>query len=146
MADFAATMRPHLEGALEGGEALEGICAAAQQGTFRGQAMALAVTDRRLLLMPLDRKGKPSGDMISIAPEEIASAKARGGGGGWVNVAPAVLDAAAVTLDLKTTTGDRYKLNMMRGTGLLGKAGGGEGQREGMEALGRWFADLEPSA
>ena len=140
MADFAATMRPHVEGALEPGEALEGICAGAQQSTFRGNALALAVTDRRLLLVPLDRKGRPSGEVISIAPEQIASVKARGAGGGWVNVAPAVLDAAAVMLDLRTTSGDRYKLNMMRGTGLFGKAGGGEGQREGMEALGRWFA------
>jgi hypothetical protein len=85
------------------------------------------------------------GGVISIAPEEVATAKARGGGGGWVNVAPAVLDAVAVMLDLKTTSGNRYKLNMMRGTGPFGKAGGGEGQREGMEALGRWFACLEPS-
>jgi hypothetical protein len=140
MADFESIMRPHLEEALDPGESLEGICAGAQQSTFKGRSVALGVTDRRLLLAPLDRRGRPEGDLISIRPEDIESAKAGGAGGGWVNVAPAILDSAAVTLQLKTTSGEKYKLSMMRGTGVLGKLGGGEAQREGLEALARWFA------
>jgi hypothetical protein len=139
MPDFASTLRPHLEGVLESGEALEGVCAAVQQSAFKGRSLAIGVTDRRLLLAPLDRRGRPSGEVISILPEEIASAKAEGAGGGWASVGPAILDSAAVTLQLRTTGGDKYKLSLMRGTGILGKPGGGEGQREGLEALGRWL-------
>jgi hypothetical protein len=132
-------MRPHLEGALEPGESLEGICAAAQQSTFKGRSIALGVTDRRLLLAPLDRRGRPAGDIISISPEEVADVKAGDAGGGWANVATAILDSAAVTLQLKTTRGEKYKLNMMLGSGIFGKLGGGESQREGIDALGGWF-------
>jgi hypothetical protein len=139
MADFASTLRPHLESALQSGETLEGVCAAVQQSAFKGRSLALGVTDRRLLVAPLDRRGRPSGEVISILPEEIASAKAEGAGGGWASVGPAILDSAALTLQLRTTGGDKYKLNLMRGTGILGKLGGGEGQREGMDALAGWF-------
>src|SRR5215211_6425015 len=101
MADFESLMRPHLEGALEPDESLEGICAATQQSTFKGRSVALGVTDRRLLLAPLDRRARPAGDIISIRPEEVADAKAGGAGGGWANVATAILDSAAITLQLK---------------------------------------------
>jgi hypothetical protein len=144
MADFTSLMRPHLEGALEPGESLEGICAAAQQSTFKGRSIALGVTDRRLLLALLDRRGRPEGEIISIRPEDIVSAKAGGAGGGWANVAPAIMDSAAETLQLKTAGGDKYKLNMMRGAGVFGKLGGGEPQREGIEALGTWFETHRP--
>ena len=140
MPDFESLVRPHLEGALESGETLEGICAAAQQSALRGRSVALGVTDRRLLLASLDRRGRPDGEVISIRPEEVASAKAGGAGGGWANVAPAIMDSAAVTLQLKTTAGEKYKLNIMRGTGVFRKLGGGESQRAGLEALSRWFS------
>jgi hypothetical protein len=139
MPDFSSVMRPHLEGALDVGEMLEGICAATQQSTFKGRSLAIGVTDRRILLAPMDRRGRPTQEVISLLPEQITSAKARGAGGGWASVVPAVMDSAAVTLQLETTGGERYKLNLMRGTGIFGKLGGGEAQREGMEALGRWL-------
>src|SRR5436190_21981259 len=87
MADFAALMRPHLEGALESGESLEGICAATQQSTFKGRSIALGITDRRLMLAPLDRRGRPDGEIVSITPQDVADAEAGGAGGGWANVA-----------------------------------------------------------
>jgi hypothetical protein len=132
-------MRPHLEGALDAGEMLEGICAATQQSTFKGRSLAIGVTDRRILLAPMDRRGRPTQEVISLLPEQIASAKARGAGGGWASVVPAVMDSAAVTLQLETTGGERYKLNLMRGTGIFGKLGGGEAQQAGIDALGRWL-------
>lgn len=43
--------RPHLKAQLEGGEELRGICIASQQKSmFKGGAVALGVTDRRLLV------------------------------------------------------------------------------------------------
>jgi hypothetical protein len=138
MPDFASTVRPALEEALEPGETLEGICAAAQQSAFRGRSLALGITDRRLLLAPLDRRGRPTAEVISIRPDEITSAKAGGAGGGWASVGPAILDAAAVTLELRTES-EKHKLNLMRGGGVFGKLGGGDAQREGVEALAAWF-------
>ncbi len=139
MSDFSSVMRPHLERALDAGETLEGLCAAAQQSAFKGRALAIGVTDRRLLLAPMDRRGRPTEEVISILPEQIASAKARGAGGGWASVVPEVMSSAAITLQLKTTDGEKYKLNLMRGTGIFGKLGGGEDQQQGIDALGGWF-------
>ncbi len=138
MPDFASIVRPALEGALEPGETLEGVCAAAQQSTLRGRSLALGVTDRRLLLAPQDRRGRPTGEVVSIRPDEITSAKAGGAGGGWASVGLAIMDSAAVTLELRTAD-EKYKLNLMRGTGVFGKLGGGDAQRQGVEALAAWF-------
>jgi hypothetical protein len=140
--DVDSKYRPHLARLLEPGEQLRGLCIATQQSTFKGRAVALGVTDRRLLLQPLDRRGDPKGDPESLPPERIGSAEAEGAGGGWANVGPAILDGAAVTLKLRTTDGQKLKLMMMRGTGALGRLGGGEAQRDGLSALGRWFEEI----
>jgi hypothetical protein len=142
--DFDAKHRPHLEQLLQPGERLEGICAASrQQGPFKGGAVAIGVSDRRLLVQPLDRRGEASGAPISILPEQIESAKAEGAGGGWGTVEAAIADHVAVRLKLRTTTGDKLNLMLMRGKGrVLGKLGGGEAQRQGLEALAQWFARI----
>lgn len=133
--------RPHLEAQLEGGEELRGICVASQQkGMFKGGAVALGVTDCRLLVQSLNRRGGPDGAVLSISPEQVASAKAGPAGGGWINVDTAILDHAAVRLEVRTTDGEKLKLMLMRGEGkVLGGLGGGEAQRQGMEALAGWF-------
>jgi hypothetical protein len=140
--DIDSKYRPDLESQLESGEELRGMCIATQQSTFKGRAVALGVTDRRLLLQPLDRRGDPKGDPESLPPERIASAEVDGAGGGWANVGPAILDSTAVTLKLRTADGQKLKLMMMRGTGALGRLGGGEAQRDGLAALGRWFEEI----
>ncbi len=147
MADVEAKYRPHLESLLELGEELRGICVASQQkGLFKGGAVALGVTDRRLLVQPLDRRGDPDGDAGSIAPADVASAKAGGAGGGWWNVPTGILDHAAVRLEIRKTDGEKLKLMMMRGEGkLLGGLGGGDAQRQGLEALAEWFSRVSPT-
>ena len=108
--------RPHLEAQLEGGEELRGICVASQQkGMFKGGAVALGVTDCRLLVQSLNRRGDPDGAVLSISPEQVASAKAGPAGGGWINVDTAILDHAAVRLEVRTTDGEKLKLMLMRG-------------------------------
>jgi hypothetical protein len=142
MTDFASTHRPHLEAQLDPDERLLGVCAATQHSTFSGKAVAIGVTDRRLLLQSLDRRGRPSGDAETIAPEEISSARA--GDAGGMSPSVAVMESSAATLVIRTTDGRKRKLTMMRGTGLLGGLGGGEGQRAGVQALADWFRGLEP--
>ena len=146
MADVEAKYRPHLESLLEHGEELRGICVASQQkGLFKGGAVALGVSDRRLLVQPLDRRGDPDGDPGSIASADVASAKAGGAGGGWWSVPTGILDHAAVRLEIKKTDGEKLKLMMMRGEGkLLGGLGGGDAQRQGLEALAEWFSRVSP--
>jgi hypothetical protein len=146
VAELDAKYRPHLEPALESGEELSGICVASQQkGLFKGGAVVIGTTDRRLLFQPLDRRGNPDGPVQPISPEQVAAAKAGPAGGGWINVDSAILDHAAVRLQIETTAGEKLKLMLMRGEGkLLGGLGGGETQRRGLEALASWFSRLPP--
>jgi hypothetical protein len=114
---------------------------ATQSGLLRGRMVGIGVTDRRLIVQGLSRKFDPAGEPISLPPERIADASAEGAGGGWPEIGAAIMDKAAVTLKLKSTDGEKLKLTMMRGSGPLGRLGGGEDQRSGFEALGAWFAE-----
>jgi hypothetical protein len=128
--DLDSKYRSHFEAFLEPGEGLRGICAASQQkGMFSGGAVAIGITDRRLLIQPLSRRGAPDGEPLSIAPEQIAGVKAGGAGGGWLSPGNIVLDLTANRLEIKTTGGEKLKLMLMRG--------------QGSEALGAWFRGIE---
>jgi hypothetical protein len=89
----------------------------------------------------MSRKFEPAGEAISLPPERLAAAAADGAGGGWMTVSAAIMDGAAVTLKLKTTDGEKLKLMLMHGSGPLGGLGGGESQREGVEALAAWLSE-----
>jgi hypothetical protein len=145
VADLDSKYRPGLEAQLESGEELRGLCIGAQQkGLFKGGSAVIGVTDRRLLLQPLDRRGNADGAAQSILPEQIASAKAGGAGGEWFNVYAGIMDHAAVQLHVKTTAGENLKLTLMRGKGrVFGGLGGGEPQRRGLAALAEWFRGIE---
>jgi hypothetical protein len=137
--DFHTQVCPRVEQLLAPGESLEGVCAATQQSTFRGGMVALAVTDRRLLVQPLDSRAQPKGDAVSIPPDVLATFDAVGLGGEWYNAEPSVLENTALTVRVKTTDGQKLKLHMMRGgDGLLGRLGGGGAQQSGIAALARW--------
>jgi hypothetical protein len=141
--ELVAKLRGAVEPVLEPGEELEGVCVASQVRLFKGRAVALAATPRRLLVQGLTRKLERDGDAISIPPERLASASAEGAGGGWPELGAALMDRAAVTLRLRTTDGEKLKLTLMRGSGPLGKLGGGETQRQGVEAVARFFESAE---
>jgi hypothetical protein len=143
MGELADKLNAAIEPALEPGEQLRGLCVATQQSMFKGRMVAIGVTESRLVIQGVNRKWEPDGEPISLPPERIAEADAEGAGGGWADLSSAVMDKAAVTLKLKTVDGEKLKLTMMRGTGPLGGLGGGEVQREGIEALGAWFGARE---
>jgi hypothetical protein len=134
-------LRTAIEPTLQQGEELRGVSVATQSSMFKGRVVGIAVTDHRLILQGVDRKFQPNCEPISLPPERIAEAKAEGAGGGWPEIGAGVMDKAAVTLKLKTTDGEKFKLTMMRGTGPLGGLGGGDDQRQGVEALGAWFGE-----
>ena len=139
--DLDARLRPVAEALLTQGEELRGVCVATRVGMFKGRQVLLGITDRRLLVQGMNRKFEPVGDAISMPPERIADASAEGAGGGWISVGLAIMNGAAVTLKVRTTDGEKLKLTMMRGTGLFGNLGGGETQRQGVEAVAAWFAE-----
>ena len=140
MAELEAKLRAALEPSLQPGEDLRGACVATQVGVFRGRQVAVGVTGSRLLIQGMNRKFEPDGPALSLPPERLAAAKAEGAGGGWWTLGAAIMDGAAVTLKLRTSDGEKLKLMMMRASGPLAALGGGEGQRQGLEALGEWFA------
>jgi hypothetical protein len=136
--DFAVRVRPELEARLEPGEMLSGVAAATQQKTLSGSLSAVGVTDRRLLLQPLDRHAEPKGELVSVTPGDLESFRLDGAGDGWLTAPSAVLDATALKLDLRTTSRERFKLMMMRGGGF---PFGGESQKDGVLALATWLHD-----
>ena len=140
MAGLDAKLRTALGPSLDPGEELNGVCVATQQSLFKGRQVAIGVSDRRLIVQGMNRKFEPDGESISLPPERIAGASVDGAGDGWLEVGAAILDQVAVTLKLRTVDGEKLKLMMMRGDGPLGSVGGGETQRQGVEALGAWFA------
>lgn len=143
--DFHTQVRSRVEQLLGPGENLEGVCAATQQSSFRGGMVALAVTDRRLLVQPLDRHAEPKGDAVSIPPDELATFDAVGLGGEWYNAEPSMLENTALTVRVKTTRGQKLKLQMMRGgDGLLGRLGGGGAQQAGIASLATWIRQNHP--
>ena len=145
MADLDSKYRPQFEALLEPGEALDGLLIASQQkGMFKGGAAAIGVTDRRLLFSELDRRGHPQGAPRTILPGDLVDADADDAGGGWPTVSSAIMDREAVRLTLKLRDGEKLKLMLMRGEGsVLGRLGGGEVQRQGVEALAGWFRRLD---
>ncbi len=140
MADLDSKLRGALAPLLEPGEELRGICVATQQSMFKGRQVAIGVCEHRLLVQGMSRRFEPDGEPLSLPPEQIADASVDGAGGGWLEVGAAILDQVAVTLKLRTAGGEKLKLMLMRGDGPLGGLGGGETQRQGVEALGTWFA------
>jgi hypothetical protein len=137
--DPADLVLPVLEARLEDGEVLRGWCLATEQSTFSGHTTIIGVTEHRLLLQAVDRKFRPKDDLFAVRTSDLARADADGAGGGWWTATAGIMDAAALTLRIETTTGEQRKVTLMRGEGMFGKLGGGEAQRQGIEALAEWL-------
>jgi hypothetical protein len=135
---FVEQVTPLLQSRLDSGEILQGVLAAAEETLFKGGSrFAVGVTDRRMLLQPVDRRQQAKGEVRSISPEMLESVDVR--------PAPAALGASSVVVTFHTTDGQTLRLLVMNGgAGLLGKIGGGEAQREGVQALSAWLQARNP--
>ena len=141
MSRLGEKLDPVAASLVEPGEELRGACVATESSLFKGRMVAIVVTDRRLVVQALTRRFEANGPPLSLPPERIAEAQAEGGGGGWAEVGSALMDELAVTLKIRTAGGEKLKLQVMRAEGPLSGLGGGEAQRQGVEALGRWFEE-----
>ncbi len=136
MADIREKLGPVVEGLLEPGEALEGICVGSQSGFMSSKFVVIAVTDRRLIVQETDRKQRPKGEPVSVKPEELAGASGgRFSGDGTAGI----MNATSQKLTVKTTDGQKLKLMMAKGGGPLGGLMGGETQQQGVQALNAWL-------
>jgi hypothetical protein len=141
MPDFGELASATLAPLLAPGEMLRGVSAATHQKTFSGQLYAVGVTDQRLILQPVGRHIEAKGDPLIVTAGTIDQFKLDGAGDGWWTAPMAVLDASALTLDLRIRDGQKLKLMMMRGgSGMMGSLGGGESQQQGVLALAQWLA------
>lgn len=137
-------LRPAAESALAPGEQLNGFLVATQSGVFKGGMRVLVITDDRLVVQPLTRDYSPKGEAISIRRADVASVRTSGLGGGWYDSAVTIAAWAGIELTVRTFDGLKVKLSMMKGEGgLIGRLGGGETQRIGVEALKQWLELIE---
>jgi hypothetical protein len=143
MADLDSRYRPHLSSLLSSGEELRGLLAASQQkGMFKGGVVVIGVTGERLIVQPLSRRGEPDGEAESLRPRDIASVSTGRTVGDALNPYEGLMDAWAAKLEIRKADGGKLKLALMRAEGgMMGKLGGGEGQRRGVEALAAWLTD-----
>jgi hypothetical protein len=142
MAELSTSLTPFAESLIEPGETLLGACVATRQTAFKGWMLVIAVTEGRLVLQKMKRSKsfEADGPPLALRGQDVAAAKVAGAGNEFLSPTVAIFDAASVRLKLKTTAGEKIKLTISRGgDSFFGKLGGGEVQREGLLAIGRWF-------
>ena len=138
--DYEAKLAAVVDSLVPPGEELLGTCMATRQSAFKGSMVAIAVTDRRLVIQEMNRRFETTAEPVSITPETLESAKLSHGSGGGFGDSPssAIMNKATVTVKLRTTDGTKLKLVMMHGKGIFGKLGGGEDQSQAVDrGLGR---------
>ena len=127
MADLAQKLEPVARALLNPGEELTGCCVATWQRTFSGRMVAIAITPARLIVQPLDRRFSPTGEPVSLPPQNLARVFVQHGVGGSVTIPSIIMDAVSITVDLTSTDGTRLKLLLM--------GSGGQLQHDGITAL-----------
>jgi hypothetical protein len=124
---LTSCVTPHLEP----GEQYRGAVHATQAKTFSAEAFAVGVTDRRLVVVPLDKKMRPSGEpVVSIRPGDIQSSSVWGWEGGARNF----LSMSSGNEIRVEANGRKYKWMTLGGT-MLENALAGDAQLDGLAAL-----------
>jgi hypothetical protein len=142
---YREELEQQIRGLLEPDEQLAGIAAASwKKSAFSTAVVAVAVTDRRLLIQPLDRRGRGlKGDGHSLTREQIEKFKVGGGGGFGNSPTSAIMDSSTIDLKLWLSGGEKLKFSLMHGEGMFGFLGGGAPQQDGVQSL---LAFLDPGS
>lgn len=138
----------NMQSLIEPDEVLLGVTAAShQKSVFSAGVVYLGVTDRRLIIQPLDRRGRNvKGEATSIRPAEVVKAKiGRAGGAGPSGI---VMGQVAIQVKIRTTGGEKYKFSMMDGqaSGLLGGLSGGASHQTAVQALRSFLGESDDAA
>jgi hypothetical protein len=142
MADIKEKLWPAIEPLLEEGETLEGMCVGSQSGFMSSKFVVIGITPARLIVQETDRKQNPKGEPTIVAAGELAGSKK--GGFGYGDVQSSIMNATSIRLTVKTASGQKLKLAMAKGGGILGGLAGGATQQEGVQALQAWLERNAP--
>ena len=133
--DPAIKYGERLRSLLESGEGLRGICVGSwQKNYFSTKVVAIGVTERRVIVQLLDRRGNFRDEApVSVYAEDLTKRKV-GAGAGFSDAGAGLLNASTMTVKLATRSGEKLKLQLTNGEGILG-AFSGPSQKSGAEAL-----------
>ena len=143
VADIEEKLRPVLEPLLEEGETLEGMVVGSQSGFMSSKFVVIGVTPTRLIVQETDRKQNAKGEPTIVAAGDLAGSKKGGFGAG--DLQSSIMNATSIKLTVKTASGQKLKLMMAKGGGMLGKLAGGQTQEDGVKALQAWLERNAPS-
>lgn len=110
------------------GETLQGVALANRQSTFSAKLYAMAVTDRHLILQPLDRKLAPTAPAVIVRPEELDVGNVFQEGAGIGGLGQKGQEIRF------TANGEKYKL-MALGGNMIENALASDGQLAGLGAV-----------
>jgi hypothetical protein len=128
--ETARRLEAELEPRLRPGEELIGAILVNQQRKFSANLYAIGVTADRLIVLPLDRKMKASGDPESVTRDDVTGSAIWGWGGSIKDF----LDVSAdQELRFETAT-EKYKF-MTLGGNILENSMSGDGQLRGLDAV-----------
>ncbi len=127
-----ARVRAALEPFVPADEVLVGCLHATAKSAFSGRVYGIAVTNKRLVFVPLDRKMAAKGDPEHVTPADIVRSSVDGFGGGLKHFIAA--DWGEIRIETSTK---KYKLMAMGGG--LDQVLVGEAQVSGKEALLRFL-------
>ena len=134
--DFARIHGDRLRDLLEPGEELLGVAAVNwQRSMFKQTVSALGVTRDRIIVQPLDRKGRFDGQPAVLVRRDEITKGSYGGGGSGDSPSSWIMNSSSIEVKLKTSGGEKYKFMLMTGEGMFGGMAGGPSQRNGAEAL-----------
>ena len=128
--ETARRLEAELTPCLNPGEELIGAIFVNQQRKFSANLYTVGVTADRLIVLPIDRKMKASGDPQSVTRDDITHSSIWGWGGSIKDF----LDVSGdQELRFETAT-EKYKF-MTLGGNILENALAGEGQLRGLDAV-----------
>jgi hypothetical protein len=114
------------------GDTLQGVALANRQSTFSAKLYAIAVTDRHLILQPLDRKLAPSGAAVVVRPDELEVGNVFQEGAGLGGLGQKGQEIRF------TARGEKYKL-MALGGNMIENALASDGQLTGLGAVAEFL-------
>lgn len=124
---------------IEPGETLEGACFGSRTKLTGGKFVTIAATDRRLIIQETTRKQEAKGEPLSLTPADVAKAKIGGAGGFGGDIQSTIMNKTSLSINIKTTAGEKVKLMVGRATGPLGGVMGGPAQKQGVDAVCAWL-------
>jgi hypothetical protein len=119
------------------------MCVGSQSGFMSSKFVVIGVTPNRLIVQETDRKQQPKGEPTIVGAGDLAGSRTGGFGAG--DLQSSIMNKTSIKLTVKTASGQKLKLMMAKGGGMLGGLMGGPTQEEGVKALQAWLERNAPA-